>query len=262
MSEGFLSRWARRKVAVRAAERAEGKVPSPEAKAPDCAPALGRDAPATEAGIDEPEASVGGHPEQEPDALLADLPSLDTLTSGTDLAPFLRAGVPSALRNAALRRMWSLDPAIRDFVSEAREYAYDWNSPGGVPGLGPLLPTDDVAAMLRRLVGSVPEQPSGSGSIEASSREMVREAQQEPAPEAEAASASAADCAGKAAAMPGGAEPGVVHLLSEAAPTASAAHVRPGLPLDARSSPVPELVPPVQAPERPRLRRHGGAMPA
>ncbi len=47
--------------------------------------------------------------------------------------------------------MWSLDPGIRDFVSEAREYAYDWNTPGGVPGLGPLLPSDDVKAMLARL---------------------------------------------------------------------------------------------------------------
>ncbi|MBL7309634.1 DUF3306 domain-containing protein, partial [Escherichia coli] len=81
------------------------------------------------------------------------LPSLEALTAETDLTPFLRAGIPAVLRNAALRRMWSLDPAIRDFVSEAREYAYDWNSPGGVPGLGPLLPSDDVQAMLGRLLG-------------------------------------------------------------------------------------------------------------
>ena len=49
--------------------------------------------------------------------------------------------------------MWSLDPAIRDYVGEAREYAYDWNVPGGVPGNGPLLPTDDVGAMLGRIFG-------------------------------------------------------------------------------------------------------------
>ena len=59
---------------------------------------------------------------------------MDELTPETDITVFLRKGVPEFLKNAALRRMWSLDPAIRDYVSEAREYAYDWNVPGGVPG--------------------------------------------------------------------------------------------------------------------------------
>ncbi|MBX9757577.1 MAG: DUF3306 domain-containing protein, partial [Beijerinckiaceae bacterium] len=56
----------------------------------------------------------------------------------TNIADFMRKEVPAALRNAALRRAWSTDPAIRDYVNPAREYAYDWNTPGGVPGNGPL----------------------------------------------------------------------------------------------------------------------------
>ncbi|CAA2103376.1 hypothetical protein MBUL_02163 [Methylobacterium bullatum] len=87
---------------------------------------------------------------------LAKLPSLDSLTAETDLTQFLRAGVPMVMRKAALRRMWSLDTNIRDYVSEAREYAYDWNAVGGVPGNGPLLPTDDIKAMLRDIFDGTP----------------------------------------------------------------------------------------------------------
>ena len=142
MSDGFLSRWARRKRDVRLSEQAE--IPLVEADLVDHPPVQ----------LDETVASdAAAEAEHE---LLAELPSLEDLTAETDLTPFLRTGVPSAMRNAALRKMWSVDPAIRDFVSEAREYAYDWNTPGGVPGLGPLLPVDDVKAMLSRLFNRDP----------------------------------------------------------------------------------------------------------
>ena len=50
--------------------------------------------------------------------------------------------------------MWSLDPNIRDFVSEAREYAYDWNVPGGVPGSGGALPpADEIRKLAEQIVG-------------------------------------------------------------------------------------------------------------
>ena len=154
MSDGFLSRWARRKQAVRSAERTESPA------APETAAAEAALDPAGSSGAvtpgPQPVAASDVRAEALPDDLLAKLPSLDSLTPDTDLSAFLQSGVPTALRNAALRRMWSLDPAIRDFVSEAREYAYDWNTPGGVPGMGPLLPTDDVKAMLKRVVGGVP----------------------------------------------------------------------------------------------------------
>lgn len=159
MSDGFLSRWARRKRAVRAAER---RLPDAQAAEPE-ADGSGADPETLTTGEALPPAATSTALDADPAAPaaedpLANLPPLDALTPHSDLAPFLRAGVPTAVRNAALRRMWSLDPAIRDFVSEAREYAYDWNSPGGVPGLGPLLPGDDVKAMLRRLVGALPEE--------------------------------------------------------------------------------------------------------
>ncbi len=132
MSDGFLARWSRRK-------RDEARRP-PEA-APEAASAEPAPAP-----VADDEGSLS--PEE-----LAQLPSLDALTAATDLTPFLRAGVPRTLRNAALRRMWSVDPAIRDFVSEAREYAYDWNIPGGVPGTGGLISAEEVRAMVERVFG-------------------------------------------------------------------------------------------------------------
>ena len=91
---------------------------------------------------------------------LVRLPDVEDLTAASDLTQFLRKGVPKALRNAALRRMWTLDPAIRDYLGEAREYAYDWNTPDGVPGSGPLLASDDVEAMVRRVIGDHETQPS------------------------------------------------------------------------------------------------------
>jgi hypothetical protein len=67
-----------------------------------------------------------------PEIDLASLPRVEDLTAASDLGPFLRPGVPAALRAAALRRMWSLDPAIRDYIGPV-EYQWDFNTPGGLP---------------------------------------------------------------------------------------------------------------------------------
>jgi len=149
MSGGdFLARWSRRKRDV--AEHEATRPVSPNPTSSDEAVADTSDiepADAIEAGE-----GVALTPEE-----IARLPALDDLRIDTDLTQFLRKGVPRLLRNAALRRMWSLDPGIRDYVSEARDYAYDWNIVGGVPGYGPLLPSDDVGAMLKQIVGGLPE---------------------------------------------------------------------------------------------------------
>jgi hypothetical protein len=120
MEDGVLRRWSQRKQAARDA------APGPE---PEAAP-VSRDA-------------------------AAGLPAIDTLTADSDVTGFLRPGVPDALRNAALRRIWTLDPAIRDFAGHARDYDYDWNRPGGVPGSGPLEPAQ-VAVLVRQLFGEPP----------------------------------------------------------------------------------------------------------
>ena len=142
MSDDFLSRWSRRKLEARKAEPT-GEPPTIPPVEPSSPAQVAPIAPAP--GPDEP----GLTPEE-----IAKLPKVDDLTAESDLSAFLRKGVPDALRNAALRKMWALDPGIRDFVGHARDYAYDWNAAGGVPGTGALLPTDDVQSMVRQVFGA------------------------------------------------------------------------------------------------------------
>jgi hypothetical protein len=61
----------------------------------------------------------------------------ESIGSGSDIRPFLASGVPADVTRAALRRAWSTDPAICDFVGLS-ENSWDFNAPSGVPGFGPL----------------------------------------------------------------------------------------------------------------------------
>jgi hypothetical protein len=166
----FLSRWSRLK---RGAERKWPADPAPHSGVKG---AGNLDVPSTTqiAGNDSP--LVAELPPEE----LAKLPSIEDFTVETDLAPFLRQGIPSGLRNAALRKMWALDPAIRDRVGDALDYAYDWNSPGGVPGAGPLLATDDVQAMLRSIAGGAEAEPSNAAKTEEVSGTIAEASPAEP----------------------------------------------------------------------------------
>ena len=125
--KGFLARWSQRKQ---------------EAKRDS-------DAPAAEAVV--PAEPVAG---AEPEFDLSSLPKLEEMTATTDITGFLRKGVPEHLRNAALRKSWALDPAIRNYVNPALDYAYDWNTPGGVPGSGEIGAGMDVARLVSQIMGS------------------------------------------------------------------------------------------------------------
>ena len=77
---------------------------------------------------------------------LASLPSLQSITAGTDIRSFLGSSVPVELTRAALRRAWVTDPAIRDFIGIA-ESQWDFNDPTAMTGFGPLR-ADDVRALV------------------------------------------------------------------------------------------------------------------
>lgn len=129
MSENFLSRWSKRK--IEDSERsAETSVPAEAETIPDEAESIS--------------------PEE-----IAALPPVESVNSAEDLMVFLRQGIPVALRMAALRKLWVLDPDIRNFVGDARDYAWDWNVPGGVPVSGPLEPGTDVGSMVRKIFGDI-----------------------------------------------------------------------------------------------------------
>jgi hypothetical protein len=130
--KGFLARWSQRKQ--------EAKQPEPKQ---DAQAAAASDVAA------QPPAEV----EAEPEFDLSSLPKLEELTGTTDITAFLKKGVPEHLRNAALRQSWALDPAIRNYVNPALEYAYDWNAPGGVPGGGELGAGVNVARLVSQIMG-------------------------------------------------------------------------------------------------------------
>jgi hypothetical protein len=139
--KGFLARGSQRK------QEAKEEIKQPERETP-VADAEVAAAPATEA-------------EAAPEEFdLSSLPSLDELTAETDITAFLRKGVPEHLRNAALRKSWALDPAIRNYVNPALEYAYDWNTPGGVPGNSELGAGIDIARMVTQIMGTANQAPA------------------------------------------------------------------------------------------------------
>jgi Protein of unknown function (DUF3306) len=124
--ESFLVRWSRRKRNVAAQSDAEKKPPPS----------------ATE--IAKPISAATG---EAPPAI--PLPPIETIESASGIKAFLAPGVPLELTRAALRRAWTADPAIRDFIGLS-ENAWDFNAPGGVPGFGSLGVQD-----VRRLVAQV-----------------------------------------------------------------------------------------------------------
>lgn len=158
---GFLSRWSRRKRAIAEEETraAPGEAPDEQASDENAA-----DADA----IAEPEAAAQAPAEETlSEEELAALPPLESIDASTDITAFLKKGVPAVLRNAALRRAWASDPKIAGYLDPAREYAYDWNVPGGVPGSGPLPADFDAKALAEKIFrGSTPKVEEGDATAD------------------------------------------------------------------------------------------------
>jgi hypothetical protein len=179
--EGFLSRWSRRK---RGAE-------------PDGDKGV-ETLPAEQTAAEVPAEADAAQPEPE----LVEPPSLDLIDKDFDLASWLKQNVPETWKLAAMRRAWENDPAIANYENPARDYALDWNTPGGAPGYGPLTESDDVAEMVRGIFGETPppgetalvEEQAGSDGLphllsskdedDAAHAAVPNDARQEPEPSA------------------------------------------------------------------------------
>jgi hypothetical protein len=153
--EPFLSRWSRLK-----------RRPEPERKPepePQTAPAKtdhdGRP------GTEEKSQTAGIGKPREPALDPSELPKIEDLTVDSDFTQFMDARVPSGLRQAALRRAWTLDPRIRDFI-EVAEFQYNWNVPGGAPGYGPLPEGTNVASLLAQVIGAIPTASASENADE------------------------------------------------------------------------------------------------
>jgi hypothetical protein len=98
---------------------------------------------------------------------ISTLPPVDSITAATDIRDFLRAGVPAELTKAALRQVWTSDPAIRDFIGIA-ENQWDFTDPNAIPGFGPMAPTDDVADLVAKAMGKLEDVKVGAADVIAS----------------------------------------------------------------------------------------------
>ena len=132
----FLARWSRRKQEARSGNAAPE--PAEPMEAHDLTP---------------PPGTAENPPK--PDVDLSSLPPIESIDAATDITAFLRKGIPQELSRAALRRAWSADPAIRDFIGLA-ENAWDFNDPNAMPGFGPLDCSEaELGEFVDRIVGGV-----------------------------------------------------------------------------------------------------------
>jgi hypothetical protein len=195
---GFLSRWSRRKAAAREEKPLE--------------------APADPAA----EPAAAGEAEAEIDP--ASLPPIESLTESSDFSIFLKKGVPPALRAAALRKLWLVEPSVVNYEPLV-EYNWDFTA----PGYGEMLPTDDIAKYVKNVFeGSLPKTPAS---------ESVSPTPGSPAPGSPGSEQEA------------GHEP---QRLAQAPAEEQLAEV-PDIGQDASSEPAAVYTPP--------RRRHGGALP-
>jgi Protein of unknown function (DUF3306) len=212
-NEPFFSRWSRQK---------QQQAREPEAKRKPTVPA-------------KPE-------EPEPEVDLSKLPKLEDLTAETDITGFLQKGVPEALQKLALRKMWSLDPGIRDFV-EVAENQWDFNMPGGIYGLyQDVEKGTDISVWMAQATQSV----FGEDAKKLADAEAKRDAEQDVVAEAHAG--AVAEQHGPSEAKP----PLELAAAVQAVAAESVAPVAPS-PTASRSEPRSE-------PTASR-RRHGGALP-
>jgi len=140
--EEFLARWSRRKSEARTnaalPQKAEAGYPS------------GNPSPAPPSSAAKESVAQDKEDEFDPSSL----PPIDAITAATDITAYLHKGIPRELTRAALRRAWTADPAIRDFVGLA-ENAWDFNDPTAMPGFGPLDCSEtELAEWVDRIIGS------------------------------------------------------------------------------------------------------------
>jgi hypothetical protein len=153
--EDFLKRWSRRK---RSAAEGTKAVPEP-------APVLAETLPNSAE-----QAIASAEPAFDP----ATLPPIDSITAVSDISAFLQKGVPAELTRAALRRVWTADPAIRDFIGLA-ENAWDFTDPNAMPGFGPLESSDEVRRMIADLVDRIGQAAKPSAPEAATVQAQVSE---------------------------------------------------------------------------------------
>lgn len=139
--ENFLTRWSSRKLANRAPPARQDAHSGRELRDSenDALAKTSKDGD----GLDNPPFDV------------AQLPPLDSIGADTDITAFLHRDVPPDLTRAALRRAWTSDPTIKDFVGLV-ENGWDFNDPSAMSGFGPIT-AEEVARLAGKVIEALPE---------------------------------------------------------------------------------------------------------
>jgi hypothetical protein len=158
MSEGenFLARWSARKLK----SRMEPPLGDADAQQPQRENAEALDKTAVAETPNDTPADRSFDPAQ--------LPPLESIGPDTDIAAFLRRDVPPELTRAALRRAWTSDPAIKNFVGLV-ENGWDFNDPSAMLGFGSISP-EEVARLAGKLIAALPEPAPGSEAAQVAKR--------------------------------------------------------------------------------------------
>ena len=241
--ENFIARWSRRKRKAAPSPRlGEGGGDASSTRLPQEATLDSQAGEARIAGVGEQTEAVEKTSLQTqsitdfiPD--LTKLPPIDSITAETDIRAFLAPGVPPELTRAALRRAWTVDPAIRDFIGLS-ENSWDFNAPDTIAGFGPLEMTDEMRRQVARFVG---RNIAGTADDTASSPQETKET---PPPIERAVLSDTTDCTAR--------------LTQDAS--------KPGEPDRAALESAERLEPATQGKQRPDpapppRRSHGGALP-
>ena len=154
--ENFLTRWSSRKLANRVPL---GRQDAHAEREP-------RDARGTGENDTLAKTSKDGDGQDNPTFDIARLPPLDSIGADTDITAFLHRDVPPDLTRAALRRAWTSDPTIKDFVGLV-ENGWDFNDPSAMSGFGPIT-AEEVARLAGKVIEALPEAAPEDQSKDAS----------------------------------------------------------------------------------------------
>ncbi|MCU0763942.1 MAG: DUF3306 domain-containing protein [Hydrogenophaga sp.] len=184
--DSFFSRWSRRKTQVRSGQPLPAEpVPAP-ATAPVVAPVAAPDgamAGTPAAAVPPPADAAGARQPAEPSQPLVTLEDVAKLTPDSDFSAFVARGVPSSVRNAAVKKLFA-DPRF-NVMDGLDIYIDDYSRPS------PLAAADMarmVGAQFLKLVDD-PNQPAAPKAAEAATGNTTASAAAAPAkPEALASS--------------------------------------------------------------------------
>jgi hypothetical protein len=174
--KNFLSRWSQRK---REAEEAAAHEAVPPQDGDEALPA----APSAAAGAEDDAGGID----------LRDLPDIDSLHAGSDFTVFMRSGIPRALKQRALRRLWQVDPAF-NVICPLDDYNLDYTDAATVVpnlktlyqvGRGMVLPGEDAGETPGADAPPALQKPAAEGATPPAENAAASEA--EVAPEGEAA---------------------------------------------------------------------------